>query len=124
MYQALAVRLLGGMGHLRNLSRLLVGIAVALFAAFLLVPAAPVAATFGLVPSSAHVAPLTFPWTAALAAKFPGCREHLPAGQVASAFVVVRLSGTVERMAFDDAWARTHDRQAADDVWTVGQCAS
>jgi hypothetical protein len=74
------------------------------------------------VTSGRTVAPLTFPWTHALAARFPGCSTHLPAGTIPSAFVVERLSGHTERMAFDEAWKRTHDKSHADDIWVRGMC--
>lgn len=57
------------------------------------------------------------------AGDYAGCTETLPAGQIPSSVVVVRLSGEVTRMDFDEAWQRTHDLNAANDVWVVGQCA-
>ena len=89
-------------------------------------------ASFTLTHQQAHPQPAdqqaslpsvrSYAWTPRLAALFPGCVASLPAGVVPSAFVVQRLDGSFERMAFDDAWRRTHDAQHADDVWVFGAC--
>lgn len=70
----------------------------------------------------AHRGHVTYDWSSALAARFPGCRASLPAGTLPTGFVVQRLDGSVERMRFDETWRRTHDRDRANDVWVVGQC--
>ena len=57
------------------------------------------------------------------AGDYAGCTETLPAGQIPSSVVVVRLTGEVTKMDFDQAWERTHNDNAADDVWTIGACA-
>ena len=73
-----------------------------------------------LLPSAAQ--DRGYVWTPHLAARFPGCEAHLPAGTVPGGFLVQRLDGSFERMAFDEAWRRTHDAQRADDVWVFGAC--
>lgn len=93
--------------------------AVVILAAAILWPHPAQPASLGERPPAA---PLAFRWTPELARELPGCRAQLPAGAVASAFVVRRLDGSDERMAFDEAWRRTHDRAHADDVWVEGQC--
>lgn len=114
------------MAGMRTMSRqirrtLNVLIYAAIAAAFLVAIAHP------LQPSATNSNPgvaagLSFPWTHQLAREFPRCAAHLPTGQVATQFVVRRLSGHDELMAFDDAWHRTHDQECADDVWVEGQC--
>lgn len=52
----------------------------------------------------------------------PGCRTRLPGGVIPTHFLVVRATGQVQRMPFDDAWRRTHDTSNADDVWVIGAC--
>lgn len=100
--------------HLRNVKRFATILAAFVFAALLLLPHAAAA------PAAVSRPGLSFEWTDQLAARFDGCAAH--GDGVAAAFVVVRLDGSVQRMGFDEAWHRTHDRRAADDVWTVGQC--
>lgn len=68
-------------------------------------------------PAPAAAAPT---WTRAMAARFPGCTGRVV---LADTVVVVRLSGDVERMSFDEAWGRSHNGNPADDVWVVGSCA-
>ncbi|GAB2762213.1 hypothetical protein [Nocardioides pakistanensis] len=62
-------------------------------------------------------------WSTGDAAAYPGCGRVLPVGDVPSSVVVVRLTGEVTKMDFDQAWERTHNDNAADDVWVIGACA-
>jgi hypothetical protein len=73
------------------------------------------------VTSGRTVAPLTFPFTPQLAREFPGCHAHVSG--VASAFVVERENGRMQRLPFDTVWAWTHDHSGQSPrVWVRGQC--
>jgi len=76
----------------------------------------------GTAAQAARVASAVPQWNSARAARFPRCHAVDPANPAATDLVVVRLDGTTQRMAFADAWRRTHDTSAADDVWVVGVC--
>ena len=70
-------------------------------------------------PSPAH--PL---WKPAYGARFHGCVdiEAWTMSAVPSSVVVVRRTGEVARMRFDEAFERSRSESHADDVWTVGAC--
>jgi hypothetical protein len=73
------------------------------------------------VTSGRAVAPLTFPWTPQLAREFPGCQAHVRG--VASAFVVERENGRMQRLPFDLVWKWTHHPRADyPAVWVRGMC--
>lgn len=62
-------------------------------------------------------------WEDRYAVRFPGCAAELSGGQVPSAVLAVRLSGTLERVPFDQAHTLNTNDAKGDDVWVVGGCA-
>ncbi|HSE07826.1 MAG TPA: hypothetical protein VLB29_04100 [Nocardioidaceae bacterium] len=63
-------------------------------------------------------------WRPADAARFPGCVDmaRWTAAIVPSSVIVVRRSGELERMPFDEAFRRATSPSAADDLRTIGAC--
>ncbi len=63
-------------------------------------------------------------WGARHARRFSGCVDIAAWTRpgVPSSVVVVRSSGRVAKMAFDEAFRRVTTHSPADDVWTIGAC--
>lgn len=60
-------------------------------------------------------------WNDSYAEQFPTCAPEVDADFPSS--LAVDLTGEVRIYDFDEAWDRTHNDTAHDDLWIVGQCA-
>lgn len=118
-YQQPTAPLISGMSNLRMIRRMVTGLAVLTFAVLVIVGQRP-APSVAAAPVHRPSVMSQMHWSPALAHRFTGCAAKVHG--VPSAFVVERLSGKVQRMSFDEAWKRTHDKQHADDVWVRGAC--
>lgn len=61
-------------------------------------------------------------WDRALSQQFKGFRamDQRPEDHIPSQVVAVHSNATAQRMPFDKAWDLNHDKERANNVWTVG----